>query len=269
MKRARRGYIRIYMNLYQNRRCLPVKIRMTAEQSNKDNFLIKVIDKYHFEQKDKPLIEEVYEELLRTATPFAIYKINQWLTGLKYIDDGQVALVAMTLGKGPDILEETYTEAGKLTEAYMVECLSNEILLGMYSEFNQLYARFHRRYVTRYVFIGDDIPVSQMKDILDKLQQCGENSTAEIVANEYGVLTPSKSVVFYAMLSDDPYVRCEGVCVGCHNTNCDNRISKSDSSEASASDKRNFHLNSGLNYGYRRIFGEGTQKGGKKEHVEG
>lgn len=245
-----------------------MKIRMTAEQSNTEVFLGSVLDKYHFGQKDMPLLETVYQELLRCVTPYAIYKINQWLTGIRYIDDGQVALVAMTLGKGPDILEDSYEESGKLTEAYMVECLANEILLNMYTEFNSIYARFHRRYVARYVFIGEDIPLSQMKDILEKLQKSESDVAPEVSANEYGVIKPSKSVVFYAMLSDNPSQACKGICYGCNNLNCENRVVEH--KEESPSEENNIkRYNNNLNYGYRRIFGDKVMQGGSCEYDKG
>ena len=46
----------------------------------------------------------------------------------------------------------------------------------------------------------------------------------DITANEYGVLTPSKSVIFYAILTENPKQICEGICGSCKNANCENRV---------------------------------------------
>ena len=44
----------------------------------------------------------------------------------------------------------------------------------------------------------------------------------EIIANKYGVLTPAKSVVFYAILTENPAQICEGICENCNNKSCEN-----------------------------------------------
>ncbi|MBE5944675.1 MAG: hypothetical protein E7258_07120 [Lachnospiraceae bacterium] len=231
-----------------------MKIRMTAKQPDETEFIGCVIDKYHFTEDDRVMMEEVYQEILRSVTPYAIYKINRWITGLSYIDDEQAALVVMTLGKGPDILQDTYTSEGKLQEAYMVDCISNEILLNMYREFNQLYARFHRRYVTRYVFIGEDISLTCAGDLLDKLYE-QDVEEKDVTANEYGVLIPSKSVIFYALLSENPTTLCQGICMGCSNKGCPNKIDdkakKQGFYQIGKSDSKVT-----LNYGYIKIFGK-------------
>lgn len=262
-----------------------MKVRMSVEQQNKDTFIGLVRDKYHFGEKDTEVLEDVYGELQKSVEPYAMYRINQKVTGVAAIDEGPAAVVAMTLGIGVDRQKEAYIGAGRLSEAYMLDCLANELLLKLYAEFNAAYARFHRRYVKRYIFIGDEIPVtvipSLLTDIRGNKQQAerrentqksgkeeksaadaGEEKTesmetaeetvelprgvqkeqGEITANEYGVLFPSKSVVFYAALSENPNQACEGICRGCSNPDCEYH--------ADPSDKRQ-----NLNYGYQRIFG--------------
>lgn len=216
-----------------------MKLRMTAVQPNTDEFINYIMNKYHFEKKDMSDLVTVYDELVKNATPYAIYKINQWITGVKQIDDNQAALVVITLGKGVDVLQNTYTDDGKLQEAYMVECIANELLLRMYDEFNKSYCKLHRRYVAGYIFVGDEIPLSRMRELLVKVQE-RDLENYEIKSNEYGVITPKKTVVFYAMLSDNPTKACERICDKCTNLDCGYRT-RSD--------------NSKLNYGYQRIFG--------------
>lgn len=243
-----------------------MKLRMNAEQPNIDEFIECIMEKYHFEEKDKEDITGVYERLMECISPCAIYRINQWITGIKKIDENQSALVAITLGKGPDELQNEFVDENKLQEAYMVDCVANEILINLYDEFNKTYAKFHRRYVSGYIFIGEEIPLTKMRDLLGKLR--GKDSEIlDIKSNEFGVLTPSKSVVFYALLSDNPNYACEGICAGCNNANCDSRMNTPNTnrelnSQIKTDDEAKepeAGLNVNLNYGYQRIFGSSEQ----------
>lgn len=284
-----------------------MKVRMTVEQQNIEGFIDAVTEKYHFNVGDKPEILKVYEQMAVCMGPYASYRINQRVTGLRIIDDSQTAIVAMTLGVGVDRLQERYIRADMLNEAYMLDCIANELLMNMYSEFNKSYARFHRRYVQRYVFIGDEIPLTVIPGLLDEIKgkrvrtegtdrksesegdvsektEVSKDDTDkadslnvkrdknaddrliesnEITANEYGVLIPSKSVVFYAILSENPEQACEGICTGCSNIHCENRISMGiQEGESAISDtvitdvERGLNVTKpNLNYGYQRIFG--------------
>lgn len=241
-----------------------MKIRMSANKQNREHFIKEIMNKYHFEPEAENDIISVYEKMQSCMKPYAVYRMNQRDTGIKDIDSKQSAIVAMTLGKGIDSLEEQLTDAGKLDEAYILECIAAELLLTMYGDFNKEYAKFHRRYVERYVFIGEEIPVTEVPKLLkevkglkDAANTCTyiekengkstevldeetendktENDNTEnektgieceddITANEYGVLTPSKSVVFYAILTENPKQVCEGICSSCKNVNCENMI---------------------------------------------
>lgn len=278
-----------------------MKVRMMVEQQNIGGFIDSVAEKYHFNDADKAELLRVYEQMAICMGPYASYRINQRMTGLRIIDDSQTAIVAMTLGVGVDRLQERYIRADKLDEAYMLDCIANELLINMYSEFNKSYARFHRRYVQRYVFIGNEIPLTVIPGLLEEIKGKGvkaktadeqvekENGSMEndadkanasnvkddkkagdrlvesneITANEYGVLIPSKSVVFYAVLSENPEQACEGICIGCGNVQCENRIIAGvQEGESAASDAETNDSETGLdraalnlNYGFQRIFG--------------
>lgn len=266
-----------------------MKVRMMIEQQNIEEFIDAVAEKYHFNEDDKDELLKVYEQMVLCMGPYASYRLNQKVTGLRIIDDSQAAIVAMTLGVGVDRLQDRYMRAEKLEQAYMLECISNELLLKMYSEFNKSYARFHRRYVQRYVFIGTEIPLTNIPKILDEIKgrrvdkkaqeeksktvnsevEMGSEVSAkivdsnEIIANEYGVLTPSKSVVFYAILSENPDQACEGICVGCDSIRCENRISEETHMGMTAISQEGTEdrviypdsIKPNLNYGFQRIFG--------------
>lgn len=237
-----------------------MKIRLSLEQKSIKTFIDTVVSKYHFNEKDRDEIASVYGKMQLCIAPYAIYKINQKVTGNKEIDSNQAALVAMTLGADIDKLQEKYEKEGELERAYMLDCLSNELLLNMYSEFNNAYARFHRRYVSKYHFIGTDIKLDKVSELLGDLYRKTINDDTEggenmIGSNEYGVLTPSKSVIFYALLSDNPTTICEGVCVGCSNLECENRIGKSEIQLGNVYNKNKTHEAVTYSYGYQRIFG--------------
>ncbi len=246
---------------------------MSAGKQDRERFIKGIIRKYHFEPEAENDIISVYEKMQSCMRPYAVYRMNQRDTGIKDIDNRQSAIVAMTLGKEIDNLEEQLTVAGKLDEAYILECIASELLLTMYGDFNKEYAKFHRRYVERYVFIGEEIPATEVPKLLKEVKgvkeavntcisekengqstedldgeaECDktendntandkmksdniEKSNTEnecdddITANEYGVLTPSKSVIFYAILTENPKQICEGICSSCKNVNCENMV---------------------------------------------
>lgn len=236
-----------------------MKIRISVEQQNKEIFINSVIEKYHFdENKEKELIG-VYDQMLLGIGAYAAYRINTHVTGVNDIDNNQAAIVAMTLGAGVDRLQESYIRKEQLEKSYMLECIANELLLKMYKEFNKAYARFHRRYVMKYVFIGNDISLTEIPKLLEEIKgkKNGEDSN-EIRSNEYGVLFPSKSVVFYAVLSENPKAECEGICARCENTSCENRYveDKEDSDEKIKTEEIPKQTSINMNYGFQRIFGK-------------
>jgi hypothetical protein len=312
-----------------------MKIRLSCDVKDIEKFINSIQKKYHFNDEDFNELLKLYQQVQLVITPYAEYRINRYTTGVELIDRGTAAAVAMSLGTGFDRLQERYMREEKLSEAYMLDCIAAELMLIMYSEFNLSYARFHRRYVERYVFIGDAIPVTTMRDVLDFItcgvkksttienkmgkaidsslsveagKQSGKNPDGEVVkqsdkktsndavkqsnknpsseavkqsnknsgreaenaaekklayrdnitANEYGVLTPSKSVVFYAILSENPSVRCRGICLGCGNADCENRYQEVRQLPERVQNDRTIKKDNKvveLNYGYQRIFG--------------
>ena len=146
-----------------------MRIRLSAKQPNVEKFIDGVIDRYHFEKKDKGTLINIYERLNDVIAPMAAYRINQRVTGHKVIDDNPAAIVVLTLGSGPDEIKDKYTKDGKLDKSYMLDCITNEMLMNMYVEFNLTYAKYHRRYVKRYVFIGDEISTEKIPELLTEI----------------------------------------------------------------------------------------------------
>lgn len=251
-----------------------MKIRISLEQQDVEGFIDSITRKYHYECSDAKSLLDVYEKLRLCMSPYAIYRINQSYTGVGIIDDNQVAIVAMTLGAGVDRLKERFIRGQMLDMAYMLDCITAELLLCMYKEFNKSYARFHRRYVQRYVFIGNEIPSEQIPDILNQLKGIQKNENAEeafditdrdttekamsdddITSNEYGALMPSKSVLFYAVLSENPATVCEGICDACANVGCENRVENKQVNINENEEGKRVSDAAKYSYGYQRIFG--------------
>ncbi len=217
-----------------------LKFSISINNIGRDMLIRNTLKKYHFNETDESTMVELYDEIVRNCEPYAIYRINHRTTGIRYIDESQTAVCAITLGQAMDELLDSMKEGKKLDEAYMADCLAGEMLLHMYDIFNQEYSKFHRRYVNRYVFVGDTIPLTSMQTILDDIYDNEEEANREIVANEYGVLLPSKSVVFYALLTDNPKQICAGICASCGREDCNQNEYKSTVT---------------LNYGIQRILG--------------
>ncbi|MGN0368047.1 MAG: hypothetical protein ACI4EK_04630 [Wujia sp.] len=236
-----------------------MKVRMNLEQPDMELFLDKVIHKYHFQSEDKEQMRTLYAQMREVMSPCAIYRINNRMRHIPLIDNSPTAVTALTLGDGVDELQEILMRKSALSECYMIDCMANELLLQLYTEFNKLYPKFHRRYVQRYLFVGDDIPMTKMQELLLDI-----DAKEEITANEYGVLQPTKSVVFFAILSDNPSTRCEGICMNCHNEQCENRMQEEKQMlpKAKNATREEIAVTQAmkLNYGYQRIFEQYADK---------
>lgn len=176
--------------------------------------------------------------------------------------------VCMTLGPGVDALQEEYLAGGFLTEAYMIETLGSELLLKAYPQWNDWVA--HKQFPTedsperdaadlvpgsyrvrRYHFLGSEeqYPIEALPNILEQLR-------VPVTCTQAYCMIPKKSVAFYAELvnagsaADGDIFSCEGICAGCHSTNCPNRMEKqhTGSYDTDMTDRP-------FTYGYSRIFG--------------
>lgn len=222
-----------------------MRFSISLRDINRTSIIKNTIGKYHFNEEDEALLSAVYDHMMDSIEPYAIYRINHRTTGVKYIDESQTAVCAITLGEAMDEILEGYKEDSLLEEAYMADCLAGELLLRMYDIFNQEYSKFHRRYVNRYVFVGDTIPMDRMQLILDDIYDNCPMEDRDIMANDYGVLIPSKSVVFYALLTDNPKQICAGICASCGRSDCEQGKLETQEDNKSAVM---------LNYGIQRIF---------------
>ena len=94
-------------------------------------FLHSVMKKYHYAEEDYSTIKNMAEQMLPCLKSEAGWQDCD--LGETFPEGGQSFLaVGITFGKGIDELQEQYLKTGLLTESYMIEVLSSELLLKSY-----------------------------------------------------------------------------------------------------------------------------------------
>lgn len=209
------------------------------------DFLEKVRKKFHFEKEQAAQIRRVAEEMLPFMREEAFWVRKAYSVERRLLGDYGTAYecAAMSLGRGIDLLQESYSEKGLLLESYIVEVLAGELLMRGYDAYNKYIAEHTDRHVARYHFPGSEnaFPLEMLPELLNDLTQ-------EITCNAAFCMQPKKSVVFVAELTQDETVRCRGICIGCGSTSCPNRVEENDLIRKRMADMP-------LTYGYSRIFG--------------
>lgn len=243
-----------------------------AEKCKTAGFLESVMSKAHYASEDRELLFDVLGKILECMEADAAWSGKKVPEGVATeAGKGQDALqeneagrtheagqtrkagqthgagaaweVVMTLGAGVDALQECYLAESKLTEAYMVEVLASEILLVAYTAYNQYVRENTDRAVSRYHFLGADAahPLEGLPELLTR-------SGLAVTCTEGYCMLPKKTVAFYAELTADKTVSCEGICMGCGRSDCPNRMD-------AAKSQGNRTLDRPLTYGYARILG--------------
>ncbi len=209
------------------------------------DFLKKVRAKYHFGEEQASLLQSAAEELLPQIRQEAF-----WIRQASFNNEWQskdsdtiYENVAMSLGNGVDLLQESYCEKGLLLESYMVEVLASELLMRAYDAYNRYVIEHTPYHVARYHFPGSEktLPLEMLPQLLNGITQ-------KITCNSAFCMQPKKSVLFISELTQDETISCKGICVGCTNTACPNRVEDDNLIRKRMTDVP-------LTYGYSRIFG--------------
>lgn len=199
-------------------------------------FLEYIRKKYHYQEEQLTELTRVAEELLPRIRQGAHWEHKIFegeLFGGKSRHNllipntmkdyyGTYSEVLMTLGEGPDLLQEQYLSQGLLSECYMVECLTSELLMQGYAAYNKYVAANTEFHVARYHFPGSEkeFPLNRLPEILERLN-------LPVWCNEAFCMIPKKSVAFVAELTQDESLLCQGICVDCKSINCPNRMENS------------------------------------------
>lgn len=213
------------------------------------DFLVNVCRKFHYGEEQITELRAVAEEML----PW-MHREAFWERRKSGVMDGQQAGAAngtyedvvMSLGSGLDRLQEGYQEKGLLSESYMLEALASGLLLAGYGAYNRYVEENRDCHVARYHFPGGEegFPLEMVSVLL-------KGFSGPVVCNGAFCMIPKKSVVFVAELTQDMQIRCGGICAGCHNVQCPNRVEEDPLRGRILARMADMPMN----YGYSRIFG--------------
>ncbi len=204
---------------------------LTLELTDAD--IQKMVQRYHFMESDYENISHLYYALLPLVKAEVFMEYNP---GYEFIEYDNYVVIAVTLGEYLDRLIALYSEAEKVLQAYMIDCIGLELLMCAYRKVLQ---EVHVRtglWVQQMDFLGDKYPINSTLEILQHMQQ------TRITCNEAFMMSPQKSTVFVAELSGqtkDIDKACT-LCKNCKSISCPNRT----------------EIKKNMNYGYQRIFGK-------------
>ena len=189
-------------------------------------FLEKVRIKFHFGEAQAADLRAVAEEMLPLMRQEAFWerresRVPEQQGGKKgiYGKEGVYEEVVMSLGSGVDALQESYGRREMLSESYMLETLANELLMQGYAAYNRYLAEHADWHVAVYHFpgSGEGFPLEMLPGLL-------EGYGPRITCNAAFCISPKKSVAFVAELTQDEKIRCAGICAGCSQIRCPNRM---------------------------------------------
>ena len=206
------------------------------------DFLEHVREKFHYGETRKAEFQAVAEEMLPLMRKEAFFLEERQAEKDSVIYEN----VVMSLGKALDDLQESYSKKGLLSESYMLEVLASEVLMRGYEAYNRYVSGNTDWHVAKYHFPGSEeaFPIEMLPQLLQKV-------TLQVTCNDAFCMQPKKSVAFVAELTQDEKVQCQGICVGCHNLHCANRITDDDPVKRRITEMTDMPLT----YGYSRIFG--------------
>lgn len=224
-------------------------------------FLHSVMKKYHYAEEDYSTIKNMAEQMLPCLKSEAGWQDCD--LGETFPEGGQSFLaVGITFGKGIDELQEQYLKTGLLTESYMIEVLSSELLLKSYRLYTEWITEHRNLHVARLYFPGSaisDLKAPETGSAMTSLQQWLQleqlpevlkKLNLPVTCNEAYCMIPKKSVVFYAALTQDSAVKCAGICLDCGRRDCPNRMEEKESFPLHFADM----TDRPLSYGYQKIF---------------
>ena len=211
-----------------------------------EEFLHSVIKKYHYAEDEITTLRQVAEQMQQCIGAKA---------GWQDVVSSPFCVVGITLGAGVDTLQEGYLGRGLLTESYMIEVLSSELLLKSYEAYTEWVAEHRDVHVERLLFLGSVTGDAGLNEKLriENLPALLRDLELPVTCNEAYCMIPKKSVVFYAALTQDPNVRCAGICMGCGRKDCPNRMEEKEDFPLHFADM----TDRPLPYGYSRIFSRG------------
>lgn len=212
-------------------------------------FLEGVRRKFHYGEIQKAEFQAVAEEMLPLMRGEAFWERKEFSVQNTYgteMPDRAEEKVVMSLGNGVDDLQESYSKKGMLSQSYMLEALASELLMRGYHAYNRYISENTDWHVARYHFPG-----SEESFPLEMLPQLLKGFAQRITCNAAFCLLPKKSVIFVSELTKNEKIHCRGICIGCDNLSCPNRVADNDPVKRRMDELADMPLT----YGYHRILG--------------
>lgn len=182
----------------------------------------KIISRYHLSDTAIQIFDEVVEQVMNGIDAWIFW---DW-------QDSSTCEMVITLGPRLDVLQAEYCQKVMLTEGYLVDVLAMYLLEKMYREAERvLMEERDSQCGYRIVFPDGDNAFNKAVQIVSHLKQ-------DMVKCPDGVsLVPKKSVACYFKMGKTVGLQTDHICANCDRKDCPNRVQTN------------------LNYGYQRIFG--------------
>lgn len=223
-----------------------------------------ILARYHFEEHDLERLSQVGSLVKEAAAPTMYHGTFVQEAANDGRRNGGLPserlAVIVTLGGGVDELQNRYTQKERLTEGYMVECISMELLRIAYEQAADRIHAHTGKWMSGFEFVGDAIPFTYMKEIFRLLDP------QEVSYNQAYMLTPKKTVVFLTDLCEERKDSYCHICANCTYLACPNRMIGNGhnpeelwggrSTVESDVEVHGARIKQNLTYGYQRIFGE-------------
>lgn len=181
------------------------------------DFLNRVRQKYHFEEANFIELYTVAKQMLPWIRQEAFWDRKEY--HIQEPSRPMYECVVMTLGPGIDALQESYSDSGLLLKSYMVEVLACEILQDGYQAYEQFLKKTTGLHVAGYHFPGSEaaFPLELSADLI-------KDYAPHILCNSAFCITPMKSVVFLAELTQERLPHDSRICFTCTDKHCPYRI---------------------------------------------
>ena len=107
----------------------------------------KFAEKYHYEKESLEQLTALFHEVCIKGSFIEVYQRTIMREEYALLPVDRAELMALTLGNWIDEWQEYDLEHENLTNAYMLDCVCNELLLMLYRQLNRQYAIETGRYV--------------------------------------------------------------------------------------------------------------------------
>ncbi|MCH4191912.1 MAG: cob(I)yrinic acid a,c-diamide adenosyltransferase [Butyrivibrio sp.] len=184
--------------------------------------MLELSGRYHYGEAGRSALIKCYRKikpLVHAAVCYRILKVQD-------CDYQQIwkAVAVITLGSAVDRYQYMCEQRDQIEEAFMIDCLSMELLSRAYISFDRLLHQETGLWPGEYLYPGSDGPLQMMEEIMRLLGQ------KQVKYNSAYVLQPARSVAFTVSLYDG-HRKKHSDCRNCKNTDCVYRNEENEKAE--------------------------------------